>query len=106
MGMRWNLLFPGMTAEHLGLIPTFLRDDDPRPAREQFNERYAFGGGWHALSGCKLSESGAIIFPGDPPNPPVASTILPMTAEVVSLHRWSFVSIVQADGSFEVARMD
>lgn len=47
--MRWVLFHPKMTPEMLGLIPSFLSESDPRPAREQFDENYQHGGGWRPL---------------------------------------------------------
>lgn len=44
--MVWKFLNPEMTVEQLGYIPLFFAADDPRPAAEQLNERYAHGGGW------------------------------------------------------------
>ena len=40
-----------VSVEMLGLIPYFLHPNDSRPAKEQFNERYAHGGGWQQLFG-------------------------------------------------------
>jgi hypothetical protein len=37
-------LHPRCTPDHVGFIPTFLDTDDPRPAREQFQERNVYGG--------------------------------------------------------------
>src|SRR3982751_2684992 len=47
--MQWILKHPKMTPEGLGAIPYFLDEDDPRPAREQFHERYNHGGGWRPM---------------------------------------------------------
>lgn len=37
----------------LGYIPYFLSENDQRPAKEQFVERYV--GGWHPLRGSRRS---------------------------------------------------
>lgn len=70
--MEWTALHE--RAEDLvGIIPQFLIESDPRPAREQFDERYSFGGGWRPMSGWKLDQAtGAIKYPGDPAYKPVA----------------------------------
>lgn len=98
----WILLHNGMTAEHLGLIPSFLDRDDPRPAKEQFAEAYI--GGWRPLTSFKKLDNHAIQFPGDLPLKPIAVTHL--RNEVIVLYPYSWVGIFQPDGSFEISRMD
>ena len=103
--MIWELLRTGVTAETLGLIPSFLADSDARPAREQFNERYAHGGGWYPINGCKLDIFDLTLhYPGDPPLTPIAR--LKFRDETILLYDYAFVLIMQQDHSFEVARMD
>ncbi|MCK9361775.1 hypothetical protein M0Q28_06165 [Patescibacteria group bacterium] len=46
--MKWNF-HNRATADHIGLIPDFLSDFDPRSAAEQFNENYSNGGGWSSF---------------------------------------------------------
>lgn len=41
--MVWKMLHPRMTYEMLGLLPEFLTEHDPRPAREQFDKNYRHG---------------------------------------------------------------
>lgn len=101
-GMKWYLVHP-KAPEALGYIPNFLSSADPRPAREQFNERYVFGG-WRPFEGFKLGKDFALLYPGDPPTIPVAWTLLRDERIVVYLHQW--VAIIQPDNSFEVCRMD
>ena len=43
------IIMMGGDPEDWGLIPSFLDLDDPRPAREQFNERYVAG--WNKFEG-------------------------------------------------------
>lgn len=98
--------------DFVGFIPTFLEDDDPRPAAEQFNERYAFGGGWRPMNGWKTekvrrigqNEVLDIRYPGDPPYAPVAR--LRLRDETIWVYRDAWVAIEQVDGSVEIARMD
>ena len=42
--------------EEWGFIPSFLHADDPRPAAEQFNERYP--GGWQNFPGLTFNRDG------------------------------------------------
>lgn len=91
--------------EMLGLIPTFLLEGDPRPAREQFAERYQFGG-WDPTPGFTLHPiTRALKYPGDPTLHPVGFTML-HDREVVLVYPYGLVMILQANGDFEVARMD
>ena len=92
--------------EHdVGLIPTFLRIDDPRPAAVQFDERYHFGGGWQPQSGLtKGRRRYSLDYPGDPPLEPIAAMIL--REETIMIYPHAYVAIWQKDGSFEACRMD
>ena len=97
--------------ERTGYIPTFLSEEDPRPARDQFNENYAHGGGWMPFKGCKLHTGGtmALTYPGDPPLYPVASAVLhPNSAhpERIFVYPYAWVLILQDDETWEVSRMD
>jgi hypothetical protein len=101
----WTALHPKFTADHLGFLDLIFDDGDPRPAREQVEDRYAHGGGWDPLPGWIVDPaSGFAQFPGDPPTKPVAMTRL--RDEKILLYPHSWVCIVQADGSYEMARMD
>jgi len=105
--MQWFKHHPEFHPDHVGLIPSFLSEDDPRPAREQLDTGYVHGGGWNPFKGHELVKAGdsyCLTYPGDPPTPLLASTKLRDERILVFLHAW--VAIVQADGSFEVARMD
>lgn len=87
----------------LGLLPSFFREDDPRPAREQINERYISG--WHPMPGCGLRDGTRyMVYPGDPPAHFRAVTMLREEQIVLYEHDW--LAIVQRDGSFEIARID
>lgn len=101
--MIWTLLHPRMTYAGLGLLPEFLSEADPRPAREQFNEGYRHGGGWRPMSGFRRV-GGTLLYPGDPPLRPLARTQL--RDELIVLHEYEIVCVVQPDGTFEACRMD
>ena len=102
--MQWVLFHPKMTPEMLGLIPYFLSEDDPRPAREQFDENYHHGGGFHPIPRFELLPNGDLKYPGDPPLSPLAEVRL--RDEVIRVYDYAWVCVVQPDGSFEVARID
>lgn len=102
--MMWVLLHPRATQDHLGYIPTFLNEDDPRSAKEQFNANYVYGG-FSPFTGFSLDlERMILTYPEDPPMPPLAFTQLHKELIFVYEHAW--VLILQPDNSWEVARMD
>lgn len=92
--------------EHLGLWPAIFLDDDPRPAREQVNERYSYGGGWMPMRGFTMTETMDLCYPGDPALPAFAACRLPLSKETVYFYPHAQVAIVQDDGKFEAGRMD
>jgi hypothetical protein len=104
--MLWILL-NNATMDVLGLLPGMIGDDDPRPAREQFDSEYQHGGGWCPLPGFTLDTSKklpTLRYPGDPPLK--AFAIARLRDERIVLFECSIVCIIQKDGAFEAARMD
>jgi hypothetical protein len=88
----------------VGFIPTFLDLDDPRPAKEQFAERYEYGG-WRNQDGFKALHGTPVLeYPGDPPLKPIA--VMAMREELIFVYLHGYVSIFQKDGTFEACRMD
>lgn len=89
----------------LGYLPAFISDLDQRPAAEQFQARYAFGG-WRPMQGGEWTVDADHIlrYPDDPLYYPVAAYQL--RDELICVYQYSFVAIFQKDGSFEVARLD
>lgn len=102
----WKFLVKGFTSEHLGFLPGMLDIDNPKPAKEQFNDAYGHGGGWRPMSKFKMvnPKTFKIYYPGDPAMLPLAMTKL--RDETILFYDYAMVCIVQPDGSFEVARMD
>ena len=103
MPLTWNLIHPRMTIDHLGFIPQFIYEDDPRPAAQQFDERYVFGG-WSPFEGFAHLGDGVIQYPDDPPYTPLASATL--RDEVIRFYPHAWVGIFQLNGTFEISRMD
>ena len=97
-------LFGKVRIDDLGMVPWFLAPDDPRPAKEQFDERYVHGGGWRPINGFKLLEGLRLKYPGDPVLEPIAAWEL--RDEKIVMYPHAIVAIYQPDGTFEVARMD
>jgi hypothetical protein len=98
-------------ADALGILPTFLSDEDPRPAVEQLNANYAHGGGWHDFKGFTYHDGkedgdcrARLEYPDDPPMREVGRTLL--RDELIIVFEYSWVAVVQRDGSYRVARMD
>jgi len=101
--MIYAVIDERFTMDHLGLIPSFLSEDDPRSAREQLDANYAHGGGWRPMKG--FERDGMVLrYPGDPPFKPLVMTGL--REEVIVIYPHGIVMILQKDGSFEAARMD
>jgi len=101
--VEWKLLHPRMTMEHLGFIPAWLRDDNPKSAKQQLHEGYPFGG-FQPFQGFRLLENNALVYPGDPPQQPLAEASL--RDELIVFYPSSWVAVIQKDRSFEVARFD
>ena len=117
--MIWLLMHPQAEPEHLGFMPDFFDDTDPRPAAEQLAERYAHGGGWHPHSKgvWRMRESdGALIYPGSNPGedgeedevfPLIALARLPLSDETLLFFVGALLAVVkETDGSFDVTRVD
>ena len=101
--MIWKLLHQKATIEMLGFIPSFLDENDPRPAKEQFNSNYISG--WHSLPGFTLDLTVLTLkYPGDPPTKAIAETDL--RQERIILFQYAWVAIIQKDGSYLISRMD
>jgi len=100
----WTALRPGITADHLGFLPGFLNEDDPRSAKEQFNENYISG--WDTFEGFEFDKKRLeLSYPGDPPTKALAATML-HKKEVIILFEHAWVVIWQKDDSWEAARLD
>jgi hypothetical protein len=104
---------PGVRFVDVGFIPSFFHESDPRPAKEQVNDRYSFGGGWNPLPGFKLLDNGDIVYrpegseddeEQDPPLKCLATAKL--RDEEIRFYPHSWVAIVQPDRSVEVSRVD
>lgn len=89
---------------HLGIIPEFLSELDPRSAKDQFNANYSHGGGWSPMDGFKMMAGGIMSYDGDPPFMPLY--IAHLRTETIFVYESAWVAIVQPNGDFEVARLD
>jgi hypothetical protein len=99
-------LDPRLQPDHVGFIPDFLDLDDPRPAREQFEERYVYGG-WRPQDGFTVASEGwTLHYPGDPPLKPLAA--IPFRDELIIIYRHAYVGIFADQGEtfLGVCRMD
>lgn len=109
----WVLREPDILPS-IGLLLTFVDADDPRPIAEQFNERYAHGGGWKPQPKRRWRLEGAsLVYDCGPDEPdevyrPLAFTIHPITKELITVYDFGYVIIAQpgGDGDWDVARMD
>lgn len=97
------MIIIGGRIEDWGFIPAFLNKDDPRPAKEQFNEHYV--GGWNSFKGFTFDEKkGTLKYTGDPLMHVIGA--LTFRDEVILLFPSAWVLILQMDGTWDVARMD
>jgi hypothetical protein len=94
---------PRATLDHWGYIPSWLNEANPKTAKEQLNDGYAFGG-WQPFDGFTLAEDDSLVYPGDPPQKPISE--IQFRDERVILYPSSWVAVVQPNRSFEVCRMD
>ena len=104
--MTWVQLHPEADfMAHVGILASFLDAGDPRPAAEQFNANYGFGGWMPFGEGkFKMLEGLGLQYPGDPVLAPLFATKL--GDETIVVYSSSVVAIIQPGGSFEVARLD
>ena len=94
----------GGDPEDWGIIPSFLNEHDPRPARDQINDRYR-GGWWPAPARMKFNpETLALTYPGDPPFQPLSA--LYFRDERLLIYPGEWVVIVQPDETWQASRLD
>ena len=95
------------TLDMLGMLPEFISELDPRPAREQLHVNYAHGGGWRPFNGFTLRGTRPkweLKYQGDPVYRAVAFAVLREETIIIFPNAW--VVVLQADGAWECARMD
>lgn len=111
----FRILDARVTPEHLGFIPDFMSEHDPRGAVEQIDANYQHGGGWTDMrvgeGGWRLIDGGRVIkYPGDTPMHAYAVAHLHKrgegTGELIYIYESAFVCVIQPDGSARVARID
>lgn len=100
--MKMLFHHPKATLEDWGFIPFFLIPDDPRPMKEQINERYQSG--WHSIKGFVKEREDCLKYPGDPLLKPMAE--IQLRSERLVLYSHAICAIFQPDGTFDVARLD
>jgi hypothetical protein len=110
-GMVWKFYGRG-TPEHIGYIPEFLHEKDPRPAREQIHENYAHGGGWFPFEGMEFMDGALpeLQYPIEGSHerfPAWAETTLHGKERViVFMSAWVAIVPVDDGSGYEVARVD
>lgn len=104
MAVDVKYLHPRANSSHVGDIPLWLSEADPRRASEQLNGWYGHGGGWNPFRGFELREDNSIKYPGDPAHPPIAE--MRLRDELILVYESAWVAVIQKDRSFEICRMD
>lgn len=103
----------GMSLEDVvGIIPSFLNEDDLRSAADQINEGYAHGGGWSPMSGWTFNHDTKEITyetsdPEDTPEvyQPLAKSFL--RDEEIYIYYGGWTAIVECiTSNVAVARLD
>lgn len=103
--LTWKFHHPRMTLEHLGLIPLWLHEDDPRGIAEQMDSAYGFGGfKQYPISGFKVERNMCLKYPGDPLLRPLAT--LELRDETLAFYDHAICAVFQKDGSHVIARFD
>ena len=98
-----------------GMLPSIFWKGDERPASEQLDERYSYGGGFSPLDGgweldtLNVIEEGmpefyTLTYPNDSPVNEIGRAQLNDETLVFFQHSW--LAIIQSDGSFVVTRVD
>lgn len=84
---------PDALRDAMGILPLWVDDQDPRPAKEQFEEKYQFG--CFPMTGGTVDEEGTFWYPGDPPMPPIGK--IERSQETVYFYQYAIVATVQKD---------
>lgn len=103
MSINVVFLHPRATMDHVGMIPDWLSEADPKSAKEQIHAHYAHGGGWHNMEGFTM-EGTTLLYEGDPPFKAIA--VMKFRDETILVYEYAIFAIVQRDGTFEAARLD
>lgn len=86
-----------------GDLRFFANENITTPLKEQINAAYSFG--WNPFKGFKMDpKTKGIKYPKDPELLPLA--VATFREQTVYLYQYSWVAIVEPDGSFEVSRID
>lgn len=100
----WIQVDPRFHPDNLGFLPDIIYSEDPRPVKEQLEDRYRHGGGYRPMKGFTMKNY-VLHYPGDPPFKPAAMTTI--NKEVVVFYTvGSLLAIIQPNGTFEVTRVD
>ena len=90
-----------------GYLPAIISEADPLPVAEQMAEKYI--GGWNPFAGftlhnAEVTHKAFLTYPGDPDLQEVSRTTI--RDELVILFQYSWLAVVQKDGSYVISRAD
>jgi len=89
----------------VGDIKFFASEENEESLNNQINKMYSFGGGWQPFEGFTMNrETKSLKYPEDPELFPLA--VAKFRNQEIYIYNYAWVSIVEEDGSFEVARID
>jgi len=105
MTLVWKFHHPKMTMDHLGFIPYWISEDNPKGMADQIDDSYQFGGfKQHPINGFEKQREYCLKYPGDPLLCPLAT--LELRGEVFCFYDHAICAVFQPDGSFVAARID
>ena len=95
---------PERLIEAIGILPHWVDNNDPRSAKEQFQQKYQFG--CCEMPGGTVDENGVYNYPEDPPLYPFYS--LERDNEMIYFYNYAMVAVVLKDEARTtyVTRMD
>ena len=94
------------SCEVLGLLPLWVSVDATPSMIDEIHENYGHGGGWQDFKGFNVDiETGAMTYPGDPVQYPIAMMV--GDSEVIWLYSGSWVTVMdRATKLCRTARID
>lgn len=105
MPLNWKFHHPLMSLEHLGFIPFWISEENPKGIADQIDDGYRFGGfKAHPIKNFKVEREFCLKYPGDPLLKPLAT--LELRDETFVFYDHAICAVFQKDGSFVAARID
>ena len=95
---------PRADINDIGFVSMMVRESDPRSLRDQLHDGYSHGGGWQPFEGFTLGDNNELLYSDDPPEKVMWE--LKFRDQLFCVYKHAWFAIIEADGTFEVCRMD